>query len=57
MVNTANRIESHGVPGSNQVTERVHERLCDRYRFELREPIDVKGKGIMPAWILLGRLG
>jgi adenylate cyclase len=56
-VNTASRMESHGVPGSIQVTERVHERLCDRYRFEPREPIDVKGKGIMPAWILLGRLG
>jgi adenylate cyclase len=53
-VNTASRMESHGVPGSIQVTERVRERLCDRYRFESREPIDVKGKGIMPAWILLG---
>jgi hypothetical protein len=37
------------------VTERVHDRLCDRYRFESREPIDVKGKGIMRAWILLDR--
>ncbi len=55
-VNTASRMESHGVPGSIQVTERVHQRLCNRYRFESREPIDVKGKGIMPAWILLGRL-
>jgi adenylate cyclase len=56
-VNTASRMESHGVVGSIQVTERVYERLCDRYRFESREPINVKGKGIMPAWILQGRLG
>jgi len=55
-VNTASRMESHGVVGSIQVTERVRDRLCDRYRFEAREPIDVKGKGIMPAWILMGRL-
>jgi adenylate cyclase len=55
-VNTASRMESHGLPGSIQVTERVHDRLCDRYRFESREPIDVKGKGIMRAWILLDRL-
>lgn len=55
-VNTASRMESHGVPGSIQVTERVHDRLCDRYRFEAREPVDVKGKGIMRAWILLDRL-
>lgn len=56
-VNTASLRESQGVPGSIQVTERVYERLRNRYRFESREPIDVKGKGIMPAWILLGRLG
>jgi adenylate cyclase len=55
-VNTASRMESHGVPGSIQVTERVHDRLCDRYRFESRQPVDVKGKGIMRAWILLDRL-
>ena len=55
-VNTASRMESHGVPGPIQVTERVHDRLCDRYRFESREPVDVKGKGIMRAWILLDRL-
>jgi hypothetical protein len=30
--------------------------LCDRYRFEPREPVDLKGKGIMRAWILLDRM-
>jgi adenylate cyclase len=54
-VNTASRMESHGVPGSIQVTERVRERLLDRYRFEPREAIDVKGKGFMPTWLLFDR--
>ena len=54
-VNTASRMESQGVPGSIQVTERVRDRLLDRFRFEPREAIDVKGKGFMPTWLLLGR--
>jgi hypothetical protein len=47
-------MESQGAPGSIQVTERVHARLCDRYRLEPREPIEVKGKGLMPTWFLVG---
>jgi adenylate cyclase len=53
-VNTASRLESHGVPGSIQVSARVYDRLCDRYRFEQRGMIDLKGKGPTPAWLLLG---
>jgi class 3 adenylate cyclase len=37
-VNTASRMESHGVPGCIQVTARTWERLRDRYRFERRGP-------------------
>ncbi len=55
-VNTASRMESHGAPGSIQVTERVHARLCDRYRMEPRESIEVKGKGPMRTWLLVGPL-
>ena len=54
-VNTASRMESHGVPGSIQVSSRVYDHLCDRYRFEQRGMIDMKGKGPTPAWLLLGR--
>jgi class 3 adenylate cyclase len=54
-VNTASRMESHGVPGAIRVRERVHERLCDRYELGPREPVDVKGKGPMATWLLLGR--
>jgi class 3 adenylate cyclase len=53
-VNTASRLESHGVPGSIQVSSRVYDRLSDRYSFEQRGLIDLKGKGPTPAWLLLG---
>jgi class 3 adenylate cyclase len=54
-VNTASRMESHGVPGCIQVTDRTYRRLRDGYRFQRRGPIDVKGKGEMVTWFLLGR--
>jgi class 3 adenylate cyclase len=56
-VNTASRMESHGIPGSIQVTEAVHRRLCDRYRLEPRGTVDVKGKGPMATWVLIGANG
>jgi class 3 adenylate cyclase len=54
-VNTASRMESHGVPGCIQVTGRTYRRLCDRYRFERRGPIPVKGKGDIVTYFLVGR--
>lgn len=56
-VNTASRMESQGVPDAIQVTEATYERLKDRYAFEKRGVIDVKGKGLMPAYLLLSRKG
>lgn len=56
-VNTASRMESHGVPGRIQVTERTYRRLRDAYLFEPRGPVEIKGKGIMDTWFLLGRSG
>jgi adenylate cyclase len=53
-VNTASRMESHGVPGRVQVTEPVVQRLRDRFTFEPRGLIEVKGKGPMPTWFLVG---
>ena len=55
-VNTASRMESHGLPGSIQVTERTYRQLCGRYAFEERGPVLVKGKGEMKTWLLEGRL-
>jgi adenylate cyclase len=54
-VNTASRMESHGVPGCIQVTERTYQRLRDGYRLERRGPIQVRGKGEMVTWFLVAR--
>jgi adenylate cyclase len=56
-VNVASRMESTGVPGCIQVTDRVYRRLRDRYRFECRGPVEVKGKGELVTWFLVGRDG
>jgi adenylate cyclase len=56
-VNTASRMESNGVPGCIQVTERTYRRLRDGFRLERRGPIQVKGKGEMTTWFLVGRDG
>lgn len=53
-VNTASRMESHGVPGRVQVTERVVERLDGRWAFEPRGVVEIKGKGPMTVWLLVG---
>ena len=54
-VNMASRMESLGVAGRIQVTPAVRDRLRDRYAFEERGTIEVKGKGQMPTYFLLGR--
>ena len=54
-VNTASRMESHGVGQYIQVTEATYERLKDKYVFEKRGTILVKGKGDMVTYFLVGR--
>src|SRR5207244_9654447 len=54
-VNTASRMESHGVPGAIQVTERTHEALRDGYELRQRGTIEVKGKEPMTTYFLLAR--
>jgi adenylate cyclase len=54
-VNTASRMESHGIPGCIQVTERTYQRLRDGYRLERRGPIPVRGMGEMVTYLLVGR--
>jgi adenylate cyclase len=55
-VNMASRMESHGIPGEIQVTERAYERLRDRFELRRRGTIEVKGKGPTTTYLLLGRL-
>lgn len=52
-VNIASRMESQGLPGRIQVTAATYQRLCDRYVFEERGWIDVKGKGKMITYFLV----
>jgi adenylate cyclase len=52
-VNTASRMESHGIPGAIQVTERVQRRLRGNYDLRRRGQIDVKGKKPMTTYLLL----
>jgi class 3 adenylate cyclase len=54
-VNVASRMESLGVPGRIHVSPAVRERLGDRFEFESRGLIDVKGKGAIPTYFLVGR--
>lgn len=55
-VNTASRMESHGTPGTIQLTQSTYEILRNKYRLEDRGIIHVKGKGDMNTYLLLGRL-
>lgn len=54
-VNTASRMESHGVAGRIQVTEATIRRLPDRYQFEGRGDVEIKGKGPLATYLLVGR--
>jgi len=54
-VNTASRMESQGISGAIQVTAQTYERLRDKYLFEERGVIRVKGKGEMTTYLLTGR--
>lgn len=53
-VNTASRMQSHGVPGRIQVTERAYMLLRDRFLFESRGPIEVKGKDVLTPYLMVG---
>jgi adenylate cyclase len=54
-VNIASRMESHGLAGVIQVTETTYQLLQDKYEFEERGLIEVKGRGEMATYLLEGR--
>ena len=54
MVNTASRMESHGASGKIQITRATYELIKDQFECEYIGEIDVKGKGRLEAWYLLG---
>jgi adenylate cyclase len=48
-------MESTAAVGRIQVPQPVYQRLSDRFVFEERGDVDVKGKGVMHTWYLVGR--
>ncbi|MBA2718053.1 MAG: hypothetical protein H0U52_02255 [Chloroflexi bacterium] len=54
-VNTASRMESQGTPGRIQITRATYDLLDDEFESESRGRIEVKGKGEMEIWHVLGR--
>lgn len=54
-VNTASRMESQGVPGKIQVSDSTYQLLCHKYLLEIRGTVNVKGKGDMTTYYLIGR--
>jgi len=53
-VNVASRMESHGQAGTIQVSAATHELIQHAFRCAARGCIQVKGKGAMEVWHILG---
>jgi class 3 adenylate cyclase len=56
-VNTASRMESHGIPGKIQISEKTFSILKDDFECMERGLIEIKGKGFMKTYILMGYKG
>ncbi len=54
-VNVAARMESTGEPSRIQIAEGTHRHLQACFTCEARGEIEIKGKGKMPTWWLVGR--
>jgi guanylate cyclase len=53
-VNTASRMESAGVPDRIQITRATYDLIRDEFECEPRGTVNVKGKGEMETWYLVG---
>ncbi len=51
-VNTASRMESHGIPGRIQITASTYAQIQGKYPVEPQGKIDVKGKGEMETYLV-----
>jgi guanylate cyclase len=56
-VNTASRMESHGGAGIIQITGATYNLIAESFICEPRGRIDIKGKGEMEVWRVLGCRG
>jgi len=53
-VNTASRMESHGLPGETQVSAETARLLEDEFELSPRGEIAIKGKGLLETYLLVG---
>jgi len=53
-VNVASRMESQGVPGRIQITHSTYELLKNEFVCEPRGSLEVKGRGALQTWFLIG---
>ena len=56
-VNMASRMESHGAPDTIQITRSTWELVAEDFVTEPRGLVEVKGKGEVETWMLVGRNG
>ena len=56
-VNMASRMESHGTPDAIQITRSTYDLLRDDFAAEPLGRVDVKGKGAVETWRLVGTRG
>ena len=54
-VNTASRMESHGSAGLVQITRATYDLIKDEFACEPRGTINIKGKGEMEVWGVVGK--
>ena len=54
-VNIASRMESHGVPNRIQISAATRLHIHEHFQLEPHGRVDIKGKGPMETFILLGR--
>jgi guanylate cyclase len=54
-VNTASRMESQGVPGKIQIAEATYDLIKEEFVCEPRGVMQVKGRGAMRTWFLVGK--
>ena len=54
-VNTASRMQTHGAANEIQVSTGTYERLRNKFEFQGQGVIQVKGKGEMHTYMLIGR--
>lgn len=54
-VNLASSMEAQGIPGQIQVTQNTYDRLCKEFSLQKRGDIEVKGRGKITTYLLIGR--